>query len=127
MNRSTALKSLYASVACAVLPLVFLGIPQVSRISHRSKTTADRSEHLTQVAKYYLARACYPTQSKTGLRKGDIIPHPQETACYAVLIDGIPMQWVYVVKNPQTGLIQVESVFTGQELDAKLSEIQSQS
>jgi hypothetical protein len=109
------------SVAASLLPLVVLGIPKITGVSHKVRNDGIRSDHLTQVAQYYKARACYRLEANQPLTRGDIIPHPVETACYEVTIDGQPVQLVYVTQNPETGLIQVSSTFTHRELSNQLS------
>lgn len=109
------------SVATSLLPLVVLGIPKLTGVSHKVRSDGIRATQLSQIAQYYNAQACPQIANSTPLTKGDIIPNPAETACYEVVIDGQPLQLAYVVKDPETGLIRVASTFTHRELTNQLS------
>lgn len=109
------------SVAASLLPLVILGIPKLTGVSHKVKSDGIRANHLNQIAQYYVARACPQIAVNQPLTRGDIIQNPGETACYEVVIGTQPVQLAYVVKDPETGLIRVDSVFTHRELTNQLS------
>lgn len=116
------LTNLGISVAASLLPLVILGIPKLTGVSHKVKSDGIRANHLNQIAQYYNARACPQIAVNQPLTKGDIIPNPGETACYEVVVGTQPIiQLAYVVKDPETGLIRVASVFTHRELTNQLS------
>jgi hypothetical protein len=120
-TNSNPITNLGISVAASLLPLVVLGIPKITGVSHKVRSDSVRTNHLAQVAQYYKARACYRLEANQPLTRGDIIPHPVETACYEVTIGGQAMQLAYVVKDLETGLIRVASVFTPKELTNQLS------
>jgi hypothetical protein len=113
--------NLKISVAASLLPLAILGVPKLTGVSHKVRSDSTRANHLAQIAQYHSARACYRIDSFQSLTKGDIIPNPAETACYQVFVADQPVQLAYVVKNPETGLVQVASVFTPKELANELS------
>lgn len=121
LTSGSPITNLGISVAASLLPLVVLGVPKITGVSHKVKTDSTRANHLMQVAQYYSAQACYPLEAAQPLVKGDIIPAPTETACYEVAINSQPVQYIYVTKSPETGLIQVASVFTPQELTNQLT------
>lgn len=118
---SSPMANLGISVAASLLPLVVLGIPKLTGVSHKVRNDGIRSNHLSQIAQYYKARACPQITANQPLTRGDIIPNPAETACYEVVIGTQPLQLAYVVKDPETGLIRVASVFTHRELTNQLS------
>lgn len=109
------------SVVASLLPLLVLGVPKITGVSHKVRNDGIRANYLNQVAQYHKARACYRLEVNQPLTRGDIIPNPVETACYEVTIGGQAVQFAYVVKDPETGLIRVASVFTHQELTNQLS------
>lgn len=121
LNSTNSMTNLGISVAASLLPLVVLGIPKLTGVSHKVRNDSIRANQLSQIAQYYDARACYPIAANQPLTRGDIIPNPSETACYEVFLDAQPVQLAYVVKDPETGLIRVASVFTHRELTNQLS------
>lgn len=118
---ASPMTNLGISVAASLLPLAVLGIPKITNVSHKVKTDSTRASHLNQIAQYYNAHACYRIEVEQPLTKSDIIPNPIETACYEVTLNGQPIQLAYVVKDSDTGLIRVASVFTHRELTNQLS------
>lgn len=118
---ASPMTNLGISVAASLLPLVVLGIPKITNVSHKVRTDSTRANHLNQIAQYFNAHACYQIEVEQPLTKGDIIPNPVETACYEVAINGQPIQLAYVVKDPETSLIRVSSLFTPQELTNQLT------
>jgi hypothetical protein len=112
---------LKVSIATTLAPLVILGIPKLTEVSRKVQTDNARANHLAQVARYHHAQACSRIEAARPLKRDDIIPNPVETSCYEIVISGQTMQFVYVVKDPETGLIHVASVFTVQELINQLS------
>lgn len=121
LTSGNSMTNLGVSVAASLLPLLVLGIPKITGVSHKVRNDGIRANHLNQIAQYYNAQACPQIAATQPLTKGDIIPNPVETACYEVVIDGQPIQLAYVVKDPETGLIRVASTFTHRELTNQLS------
>jgi hypothetical protein len=118
-------KTMYRT--CILINLVVVGIlakPHVGKSIQANKALTKSENALTQVANYYLANRCPYRYSERGFRKGDIIANPEETSCYMGVVNGYIAQWLFVESDPNTQLVKVSGVFSEQQLNNRISEIQ---